>query len=59
VSVREWVLGLVELVSTASASVYGANLDGTTALVAAVVATVGAFVLAVRWLTRFEIGERT
>jgi ABC-2 type transport system permease protein len=59
VSVREWVLGLVELVSTASASVYGANLDGTTALVAVVVATAGAFVLSVRWLTRFEIGERT
>ena len=59
VSVREYALGAGDLVSAAPPAVFEARLDGTSALIAAAVVTAGAFVLAVRWLERFEIGERT
>jgi ABC-2 type transport system permease protein len=59
VSNREYALGVGAHISSAPPDAFGARLDGTSALIAAAIVTGGAFVLAVRWLGSFEIGERT
>lgn len=56
-SIREYVLGIGDLVGSAPQA-FDARLDGTSALVAAVLVSTAGYVLAVRWLARFEIGER-
>jgi ABC-2 type transport system permease protein len=58
-SIREYSLGVADLVSSAPSSTFAAELDGGSALVAATLVSVVAYVLGVRFLSRFEIGERT
>lgn len=58
VSIRQYVLGVSDWISSAPPSAFEANLDGASAALAALVVVVAAFVLGVRFLERFEIGER-
>ena len=58
VSIRQYVLGISDWISSTPPSAFEANLDGAGAAVAALVVVVAAFVLGVRLLERFEIGER-
>ena len=57
-SIREYVLGVADLVSTAPPSAFAADLAGGSALIAVTLVSVVAYVLGVRFLSRFEIGER-
>ena len=58
VSVRQYVLGLADGISSAPASAFEADLGGLTAAVASAVAIALALGLGIRFLARFEIGER-
>ena len=58
VSVRQYVLGIADGVSTAPASAFGADLGGVSAAVASAVVIALSLALGVRFLERFEIGER-
>jgi len=58
VSVREYMLGLADLVSTAPRFALDAELGGVAALVAAIVLTTLAVLTGIRLLERFEIGQR-
>lgn len=58
VSVRQYVLGLADGVSTAPASALEANLGGTGAAVASAIVIALSLVIGIRFLERFEIGER-
>jgi ABC-2 type transport system permease protein len=57
-SIREYTLGVADFISSAPSSAFAADLDGGSALVAATVVIVVAYALGVRFLSRFEIGER-
>ena len=58
VSVRQYVLGLADGISTAPASAFEADLGGVSAAVASAVVIALSLALGVRYLARFEIGER-
>ena len=58
VSVRQYMLGLADLVSSAPASALEADLSGGGAVVAASLLVTGSVLLGNRWISRFEIGER-
>ena len=58
VSVRQYVLGLADLVSSAPRFALEAELGGVAALIAAIVLTALALLAGVRLLERFEIGQR-
>ncbi len=58
-SIREYTLGVADLVSSAPPAAFAADLDGGVALIAATGVSVVAYALGVRFLSRFEIGERT
>jgi ABC-2 type transport system permease protein len=58
VSVRQYVLGLADSVSTTPASAFEAELGGTGAAVASAVVILASLAIGIRFLERFEIGER-
>ena len=58
VSVRQYMLGLADLISTAPRFALDAELGGVAALIAAIVVTGLAVLAGVRFLERFEIGQR-
>ena len=58
VSVRQYVLGLADGISSAPASAFEAELDGRSAAVACAVLIAVSLALGVYFLERFEIGER-
>jgi ABC-2 type transport system permease protein len=58
VSVRQYVLGLADLVSSAPEFALEADLGGVSALVASAVLSASAIWLGIRLLKRFEIGQR-
>ena len=58
ISIREYMLGLADLVSSAPPSALEAQLGGASAAVAAVVLITVSGLLGTRLLNRFEVGER-
>lgn len=56
-SVRQYSLGVADLIADTSAATFEADLGGTTALVMMAIVSVGAIALAVRRLRSFEIGQ--
>lgn len=56
-SVRQYTLGLADLLTDTSREAFNARLDGVTALVLMVIVSTAAILLATRALERFEIGE--
>ena len=57
-SIRQYTLGIADVISTAPARYLDAELGGATAVIAAALVIVASFALGVRFLERFEIGER-
>ena len=58
ISIRQYMLGLADLVSSAPASALEAELGGASAAVAAVVLVTVSVLLGTRLLRRFEVDER-
>ena len=57
-SIHQYALGIADLISTAPRSAFEADLDGVGAALTSAAVIAGSFLLGVRFLKRFEIGER-